>query len=300
MLVTASALIILAAGGPRLPANESVLILPVTTGAEELRPLAESATVSLSSAARALVGERAVSMADVSALVDLEKQKDLLGCTDVTCYADLLGALGARFVIRGELMPQDGSKSLVHAVLIDTHAITPASSVDRVTLSDPALVPYWTKEILKDLLGISPPPTNGYDVFVEHAVNNSGLGIVMIGDERIAWERSGLPLEIWLGEGWMAYRWQEFMESGLTRRDYIAQRNQESRSVFIAEIVMASVGAAGLAAAGALTSNSSEGSLAYNAGVGFAVTGALSLFILPMVGLVDALDIGNMTYLGSE
>lgn len=55
--------------------------------------------------ARALTGTRVITAADIGALVGLERQKELLGCTDgaSACMAELGNALGAEGVLLGDL-----------------------------------------------------------------------------------------------------------------------------------------------------------------------------------------------------
>ncbi len=48
-------------------------------------------------------GLTTLSVDDVGAMLDVEKKKELLGCDNTTCVADIGGALGAELVIYGEV-----------------------------------------------------------------------------------------------------------------------------------------------------------------------------------------------------
>lgn len=60
-------------------------------------------------------------MKDIEALVALEMKKDLLGCDDVACMAEIAGALGADFVLGGAI-GQVGGTSLVSVRIVDTRS----------------------------------------------------------------------------------------------------------------------------------------------------------------------------------
>jgi hypothetical protein len=46
---------------------------------------------------------KAMGAADINALLGVEKMKDAVGCTDASCLAEIGGALGAQFVLSGQL-----------------------------------------------------------------------------------------------------------------------------------------------------------------------------------------------------
>jgi hypothetical protein len=56
---------------------------------------------------------------DIERLVSLEMKKDVLGCTEVTCMAEIAGALGADFVVTGEI-GQIGSSRLMSIRVVDS------------------------------------------------------------------------------------------------------------------------------------------------------------------------------------
>lgn len=60
-----------------------------------------SATLALRMSETGLV--RVTTPADVAAVLGMERQKQLLGCTESNCVAELAGALGAKALVTGEL-----------------------------------------------------------------------------------------------------------------------------------------------------------------------------------------------------
>jgi hypothetical protein len=62
-----------------------------------------------------------VSTADVAAMLDVETQKQLLGCSDDACLAEIGGALDAGFLVTGSLS-RLGERDVVTLKLLDTGA----------------------------------------------------------------------------------------------------------------------------------------------------------------------------------
>jgi TolB-like protein len=84
-----------------------VAVLPLTTGdaalTEAARSLSDQLAAELGRDARLSV----ITTADVATLLGLERQKQLLGCSEDSCVAELTGALGAVFVVSGALARVD-------------------------------------------------------------------------------------------------------------------------------------------------------------------------------------------------
>jgi hypothetical protein len=59
-----------------------------------------------------------VTSQDITAVLGLEKQKELLGCSDGSCLAELGGALGADYVVRGNMAVLD-TETAVALTLLD-------------------------------------------------------------------------------------------------------------------------------------------------------------------------------------
>lgn len=76
---------------------------------------------------------RVISGADIRTVIGLERQRALLGCSDATCFAEIGGALGARFVVSSEL-GAFGSSLLLTVALIDAGS---GQTIGRTTRRGP-------------------------------------------------------------------------------------------------------------------------------------------------------------------
>ncbi len=73
---------------------------------------------------------RAMGKSDIEALLGLEKTRDLLGCSEVSCTTELSGALGASFLITGNLRSL-GKKVVLTLQLIDAKQAVAQSRASR-------------------------------------------------------------------------------------------------------------------------------------------------------------------------
>ncbi|MFC1611182.1 hypothetical protein ACFL6C_09495 [Myxococcota bacterium] len=67
----------------------------------------------------AVDGLKTIAPADVEAMLDVEKQKDMLGCDSAKCMAEIGGALGAELVLYGDV-GQLGSQYNTNISVVDT------------------------------------------------------------------------------------------------------------------------------------------------------------------------------------
>jgi hypothetical protein len=65
-------------------------------------------------------GFEAISQAEISAMLNVQKQRQLLGCADESCLAEIGGALGAKLVLSGTL-GKLGESYVLSLQLLDTH-----------------------------------------------------------------------------------------------------------------------------------------------------------------------------------
>ncbi|MDF1561751.1 MAG: hypothetical protein P1V51_01835 [Deltaproteobacteria bacterium] len=77
-------------------------------------------------------GAEVITPADVAALLDLEGQRQILGCDDsaASCLAEIGGALGANYVLSGQIA-RIGSKYVVSLSLIDVAGSTIAGRTTK-------------------------------------------------------------------------------------------------------------------------------------------------------------------------
>jgi hypothetical protein len=92
----------------------------------ELKP--EGASAELATTLSQVVAEQAgktpgfdaISQAEISTMLNVERQKQLLGCADESCLAEIGGALGAKLVLNGTL-GKLGDSYVLSLQLLDTH-----------------------------------------------------------------------------------------------------------------------------------------------------------------------------------
>lgn len=107
-----------AAEEPRPKVDRSMVVLDFAPQGPEDQRRAESVTALVVARLQQHPGARLVSSADVRSLLGVERQKQLLGCTESGCLAELGGALGARYIVNGQV-GRVGNKLLVSASLLD-------------------------------------------------------------------------------------------------------------------------------------------------------------------------------------
>ena len=153
MLATLVAAVLLAA-----PAEKPKLVVLdlVAQGAkpEEAAALTEAITQELSQ--RGLY--QVVSSSEVRTMLGVERQKQLLGCSDdaASCTAELAGALGSRFVLSGSLA-RLGDALQLSVQTIDTHKAQPVGRAIRIAENARALAEQlrWT---VAEATGMPLPP----------------------------------------------------------------------------------------------------------------------------------------------
>lgn len=119
------------------PATDSrprVLILPPSSSSyapQELGPLSGIIAAAVASDARLDV----VTSEDVASLVALEGDRQIAGCDDNSCLAELAGAIGARYVVFGDIS-RLGDRAVANLRLFDTQT---ATALKRLSLTAPSL-----------------------------------------------------------------------------------------------------------------------------------------------------------------
>lgn len=133
---------------------------------------------------------------EVQTLISVERQKQLAGCSDenANCFAELAGALGARFVLRGTLAKLGDSWQLTLQML-DSEVGKTLGRSTRLASSLEALraVLPWA---VADATGTPPPPrpsnVASYSLILAGALAVAGGGVVgyqaLSQEERIAAE----------------------------------------------------------------------------------------------------------------
>ena len=115
--------------------KERIAILDVRPVEPGSAPLAEILTEVLASETAHLLPEViVVGSSDLRALLGVEKQRQLLGCTEGSCLADIAGALGARYLLVGSV-GRVVKSNRIDLKIIDTRRAT-ALARDGVTVDE--------------------------------------------------------------------------------------------------------------------------------------------------------------------
>lgn len=105
------------AQSPAAAARPKLAVMEVKAG-QGLTPQAGQTITAILTADAAKAGFEVVSQADVAAMLAFQKQRQMLGCTDEGCLAELGGALGADYVLTGEAA-RVGSRDHLSLTLLD-------------------------------------------------------------------------------------------------------------------------------------------------------------------------------------
>jgi hypothetical protein len=85
-----------------------------------------------------VAGLRTVSQSDIEAMLGVEKQKEMLGCSSTSCIAEIGGALGADYVLHGEV-GTIGSKHTLNLTVIQSAKNAVTTRVSRLAENEEAL-----------------------------------------------------------------------------------------------------------------------------------------------------------------
>jgi hypothetical protein len=115
--------------------------------------------------------------ADVRRAIDLEAEKESLGCDTDSCLAEIAGAMGAAYVAHGTVGALD--KTTLVTVSLYHHAKAKSLGRRRLQVEDKGTLPQKMDEMVKDLVEGLELPTNSAassagDVEVEEKVESGG------------------------------------------------------------------------------------------------------------------------------
>ena len=120
----ASLLLLALAAAPKLA------VLPVAAGEGVPASTAAALTEALSGEVRRRAGAEVVTQREISAVLSLERQKAMLGCSSDACIAELGGALGCDRLVTGDLA-RLGESFLLHLRLVETGRARVLAQSDR-------------------------------------------------------------------------------------------------------------------------------------------------------------------------
>ncbi len=152
----------------------SLLLVCLAVLAQTNRPTVAVAPVQLDETARAGVPEliddyvlsavqdlgrfEVIGQDDINTLVGLEKQKELLGCDDVSCFADIGGALGVEKIIVVKVA-RVGEQWATTAKVIATKPPKVEARLSRFVDGDAAALLKAVAPLVAELFGAGPPPS---------------------------------------------------------------------------------------------------------------------------------------------
>ena len=107
---------------PRGAAGHLVAVLDIQPIGALSPALARMATTFIIDAADGVDGIETITNADIETMLSAEAQRDLLGCTEVSCYSNFGGSLGAAWVLYGSF-GGFGEEALLTVSLIDVNEV---------------------------------------------------------------------------------------------------------------------------------------------------------------------------------
>lgn len=113
-----------------LLAPPKLAVLPVAAGEGIPATTAAAITEALSGEVRRRSGAEVVTQREIAAVLTLERQKAMLGCTSDACVAELGGALGCDRLVSGDLAKL-GESFLLHLRLVETARARVVAQADR-------------------------------------------------------------------------------------------------------------------------------------------------------------------------
>lgn len=103
---------------------------------------------------------KVISTQDVNAILGLDKMKDALGCSDVSCAAEIGGALGVDFLLTGSVSKL-GPEVFISLTLLNTKRAEVAARAEASATNDEAVYAHAVRVAVARLLGLPEPSGEG-------------------------------------------------------------------------------------------------------------------------------------------
>ncbi|HVO21415.1 MAG TPA: hypothetical protein VMU15_19290 [Anaeromyxobacter sp.] len=113
-----------------LSAPARIAVLPVVAGEGVTEMTASALTEALAAEVRRRSGAEVITRREIDAVLSLERQKAMMGCTTDACMAELGGALGVELLVNGDVA-RVGESLLVHFRLMEVARVRVAAQSDR-------------------------------------------------------------------------------------------------------------------------------------------------------------------------
>ncbi len=165
-----------AAGGANAPGTQRLAVLKITAQGAPA-DVAETLTNVVTEQAGRTPGFSAISQAELSSLLGVERQKQLLGCGDQSCLAEIGGALGARLVLSGSL-GKVGESYILQLQLLDTQKAQIRDRESRTITGQQSELITAARDLTNRVLTGKPLDTTGK---IKFAITPSGAKVVVDG-----------------------------------------------------------------------------------------------------------------------
>lgn len=122
------------------PVQSRVAVMPLEAGNKVDKDVASAFTDSVAAEVQKVPGVRVITQSDIQALLSLEKQKKMFGCSeDASCLAEIGGALGVEYLVVGNVA-RLGSSWLMFLKVIDVKKVSTVSRADTKGANEDALL----------------------------------------------------------------------------------------------------------------------------------------------------------------
>jgi hypothetical protein len=175
MILMAAAMSLTAAvgGGPGSQRLAVLEIRPLGVPAD----LAHTLTGVVAEQAGKIPGFIAISQSEIGAMLGLERQKQMLGCGDESCLAEIGGALGASRVLSGSVS-KVGESYVLQLELVDTARAVVQGRESRTVPGSPTELIATARDLTHRLLTGKPLDTTGR---IKFAIEPSGAKVLVDG-----------------------------------------------------------------------------------------------------------------------
>jgi hypothetical protein len=163
--------------------------IPDMRSSDKLKELASTLTDVLAVEANQVEGVEAIGMTDIKALLGFEQQKQLLDCSDVSCMAEIGGALGVRAIIDSSL-GQAGDTYVLTLSAIDTKEVRAVARTQETVQGKADALIVATRRALRKVLAplaapadvaATPAPTPAPASTATAEAGGGGVNIAAIG-----------------------------------------------------------------------------------------------------------------------
>src|SRR5512140_2272911 len=113
-----------------LAASPKLAVMPIAAGEGVPATTTAAITDALAAEVRRRSGTEVITRKELEAVLSLEAQKQMLGCTSDACIAEIGGALGVERLVAGDLA-RLGESWLFHLKVVETGKVKVAAQSDR-------------------------------------------------------------------------------------------------------------------------------------------------------------------------